>query len=450
MEVLSRLLRRLPTYPGFSFHPKCVKINLTHLIFADDLLVFTRGDLPSIQAVDVCLDMFASFSGLRVNPLKSNLYFGGVSPQIKSLILAATGYVEGAFPVRYLGIPLFSARLTQQMFVPLLEKIRSKINHWANHLLSYAGKCALVNSVIFGLQNFWGASVLLPKGVVKKINKLCKDFLWGIGDGQRKMVFKSWRSLCCPLVEGGINIKEVLSWNKCLMLDWIRKIELNSPTIWVRWINAYVLKGVSVWDFQITPAFSWSWHSIIHCRDSLLQLVGSSAGAKLFLLLSDFKSHAYDLFREHGDCFPLARTLGDSMNFPKHVVISLLALQNKLSTVDNICARGLYLVNRCALCECNAECRSHLFFTCPFSSEIWLFISQWLHIGAPNVLSRIARWFQRCNRGKSLLKRQRRCAFLCSLYLIWQERNKRVFEGKSSSPFTLIRKIVYLVLIRSC
>ncbi|XP_074278283.1 uncharacterized protein LOC141601875 [Silene latifolia] len=59
MEVLSRILRQLPSYPGFSYHPKCVKVQLTHLVFADDLLIFTRGDLPSIQAVNKCLSLFA-------------------------------------------------------------------------------------------------------------------------------------------------------------------------------------------------------------------------------------------------------------------------------------------------------------------------------------------------------------------------------------------------------
>ncbi|XP_074289449.1 uncharacterized protein LOC141614601 [Silene latifolia] len=58
-----------------------------------------EGDLPSIQAVNKCLSLFAGYSGLRVNPMKSNLYFGGVNPQLKQLILDSTGYVEGELPV---------------------------------------------------------------------------------------------------------------------------------------------------------------------------------------------------------------------------------------------------------------------------------------------------------------------------------------------------------------
>ena len=34
----------------FKYHPKCSKLDITHLCFADDLLIFSRGDLNSIKA----------------------------------------------------------------------------------------------------------------------------------------------------------------------------------------------------------------------------------------------------------------------------------------------------------------------------------------------------------------------------------------------------------------
>ncbi|XP_074293038.1 uncharacterized protein LOC141619933 [Silene latifolia] len=149
-------------------------VKLTHLVFADDLLVFTRGDLPSLLAVDKCLKQFAEMSGLQVNLMKSCLYFGGVFAPVKALILSSSGFVQGDLPVGFL--------LLTQSYLAL---------------------------IISG-----GASVLLPKGIVKRINKLCKDFMWGIKDGDRRLVFKSWSSLCKPRHEGGVDIKEILSWNK--------------------------------------------------------------------------------------------------------------------------------------------------------------------------------------------------------------------------------------------
>ncbi|XP_074289395.1 uncharacterized protein LOC141614548 [Silene latifolia] len=290
------------------------------------------------------------------------MYFGGVAPSIKHLILNSTGYTEGELPVRYLGIPLFCSRLTQRMFSPLLDKIRGNLGHWANHMLSYAGKIALIKSVIFGLQNFWGSSVLLPKGIVKKIHKMCKDFLWGIKDGARRLVFKSWNSFCLPRTEGGVDIKEILSWNKTQLMMWLHKLLIASPNIWVNWVKAYVLKGISIWDFKMTAAYSWFWGNVISSRDSLLQLVGERAQAEALLLEDGYKQKIYDLIRSKGTPFSYHKTIWDSVVYPKHAIIGLLASQNKLPTIDNLCTRGLVLVNRCTLCERQAETGAHLFF----------------------------------------------------------------------------------------
>ncbi|XP_074271180.1 uncharacterized protein LOC141595106 [Silene latifolia] len=118
MEVLSMLLRRLLRAVNFSYHPKSVQLNLTHLVFADDLLVFTRGDLPSVKAVAHCLDHFNKLSGLHANPTKTDLYLGGVADNVSDLILEATGFSMGAFPFRWIlayalkGASLWDAKQT--------------------------------------------------------------------------------------------------------------------------------------------------------------------------------------------------------------------------------------------------------------------------------------------------------------------------------------------------
>ena len=49
MDVLSKLLDAATTYGVFSYHPKCKRIRLTHLYFADDLMIFTKGNMESIE-----------------------------------------------------------------------------------------------------------------------------------------------------------------------------------------------------------------------------------------------------------------------------------------------------------------------------------------------------------------------------------------------------------------
>lgn len=49
MEYLHRKLQELDQNPNFNYHGKCEKIKLIDVSFADDLLVFTIGDILSVN-----------------------------------------------------------------------------------------------------------------------------------------------------------------------------------------------------------------------------------------------------------------------------------------------------------------------------------------------------------------------------------------------------------------
>ncbi|XP_074305964.1 uncharacterized protein LOC141641192 [Silene latifolia] len=103
---------------------QCVKLGLTHLVFADDLMIFLRGDLPTVYRATAELAHFSTWSGLTANLDKTEIYFGGVSEEVKQLILQATSLQEGVFPFRYLGIPIHASRLHADMYGALLLKLQ--------------------------------------------------------------------------------------------------------------------------------------------------------------------------------------------------------------------------------------------------------------------------------------------------------------------------------------
>ncbi|XP_074265292.1 uncharacterized protein LOC141587719 [Silene latifolia] len=76
MEILSRELRTMCLSSDVSYHPRCSKLKLTHLVFADDLMIFTRGDLPSVQKATAILSSFSHWSGLTANLEKSTFILG--------------------------------------------------------------------------------------------------------------------------------------------------------------------------------------------------------------------------------------------------------------------------------------------------------------------------------------------------------------------------------------
>lgn len=95
MEFLSRKFEQLKENSEFNYHPKCARIGLTHLCFADDLMVFSRGDVQAIRSVMHVLIDFGKASGLYMNEDKSMIYFGGVKSADKAAILSSCGLREG-------------------------------------------------------------------------------------------------------------------------------------------------------------------------------------------------------------------------------------------------------------------------------------------------------------------------------------------------------------------
>lgn len=67
MEALSKLLDAAAREGKFGLHPQCQNPLLTHLLFADDLLLFSDGSTSSMVGISEVLSQFKSMSGLDMN-----------------------------------------------------------------------------------------------------------------------------------------------------------------------------------------------------------------------------------------------------------------------------------------------------------------------------------------------------------------------------------------------
>lgn len=79
IEYLSRILKCTSQDDSFKFHLRCKPLQLTHLCFADDLILFARGDYTSIHIIFQALEIFADSSSLHANSSKSAIYLAGIS-----------------------------------------------------------------------------------------------------------------------------------------------------------------------------------------------------------------------------------------------------------------------------------------------------------------------------------------------------------------------------------
>lgn len=87
MDVLSTLLDKAALEKKIEYHPKCKNIQLTHLYFADDLMILVDGQKKSVEGILCTFDEFATISGLKISIEKSTLYMAGMSEEDLSEIL---------------------------------------------------------------------------------------------------------------------------------------------------------------------------------------------------------------------------------------------------------------------------------------------------------------------------------------------------------------------------
>lgn len=129
LEYLSPLIK-LNTANDFHYHPKCEPLKLTHLAFADDLMLFSRADEGSIKILMDAMDEFGKTTGLKLNVLKSNIYLAGVKEYESRGILDLSHLTRGDSPFRYLGVPIVAESMKVMHYSPLLKKLRGFINGW--------------------------------------------------------------------------------------------------------------------------------------------------------------------------------------------------------------------------------------------------------------------------------------------------------------------------------
>ena len=171
MEVLHiGYLQLIEQDMQFTYHWKCELARVFQLGFADDLLLFCRADLDSVRVLKVGLDRFAEWSGLRLNIQKSHIIISRSANERKGQLLSLLGFQEGHLPMRYLGLPLISSRLTISDCQPLLSKIDARIAGWEGMSLSYAGRVQIIKSVLSALSIYWASAFILPK-VIRSLRK---------------------------------------------------------------------------------------------------------------------------------------------------------------------------------------------------------------------------------------------------------------------------------------
>ncbi|XP_010430719.1 PREDICTED: uncharacterized protein LOC104714953 [Camelina sativa] len=475
MNVLSALLDRAAASRLLGYHPRCSSMQLTHLCFADDIMVFSDGKQSSLEGLLAVFKEFEAISGLSISLEKSTIYLAGVSSSMRDTLLAHFPFESASLPVRYLGLPLLTRMMTPADCTPLIEKIRQRISSWKHRFLSFAGRLQLLSSS--------------GQELSSKKNKL------------------AWSDVCLPKVEGGLGLRSLAEANKvsCFKLIW--RLVSGSSSLWINWVQRELLLSASFWsDPDTTSMGSWMWRKLLKYRSQaksfhmmevcsglqtsfwfdhwcplgrLFDLLGSrgfiamgipsSATVGLVVSTHRHRRHHLDLLnkveleitnlRDRGlsqgkdvslwrqsnlqykprfsssDTWQQLRHPRQTVNWyrgiwfsgsiPKHSFILWLAAKNRLMTGDRLATWNRGVDTACVFCQAPMETLEHLFFTCSYTSWVWADLSRKLseshHSASFSQLLTLLSSTTITGPALFIL----RLVFQGTLHTVWLERNRR-------------------------
>ncbi|GMI83605.1 hypothetical protein HRI_002029800 [Hibiscus trionum] len=172
-------------------------IPVSHLFFADDLILYAKAVQGQAVLIQHVLSIFGMYSGHRVNKRKTEIYFSpNTAPWLQSEISSLLEYQRVESLGKYLGVPVLHARAKCADFNFILDKIKAKLNGWASRTLSLAGRVTLAKSVLAAIPVYFMQTCSLPKRVFSEIEKIMRQFIWGSSEAARKVSLVNWDSIC--------------------------------------------------------------------------------------------------------------------------------------------------------------------------------------------------------------------------------------------------------------
>ncbi|RVX03495.1 putative ribonuclease H protein [Vitis vinifera] len=250
-----------------------VEMIVSHLLFADDTIIFCEARKEQLTALSWILAWFEASSGLRINLAKSVLIPVGEVEEIEEMTVEL-GCRVGALPTVYLGLPLGAHHKTISMWYGVEEGMRRRLAQWKDNIYLRAG-------VSPSLRAHWPTCLFTTcllsnaQDCCKRLEKLQRDFLWEGGSLERKVHLINWEVVCTQKEKGGLGIRKIDLLNKALLSKWIWRLASEKDNLWKKVIGvkygqegfgwrtkeAHGTFGVGVWK-EIMKEANWCWDSI--------------------------------------------------------------------------------------------------------------------------------------------------------------------------------------------
>nr|XP_025616682.1 uncharacterized protein LOC112708985 [Arachis hypogaea] len=369
-------------------------ITLSHLQFADDMILFCPPKTETVVNYKRLLRCFELMSGLSINFDKLNMISVNCEQDWVDHVCDLLGCKQAALPMRYLGIFLGANPQLVKTWKPIIDKVEEKLSLLKAKVLNKAGKLVLIKSVLNSLLIYYLSLYKMPKAVADKLIALQRRFMWCKGDGIEK--------------GGGLGVGDAVLQNTALLFKWWWRFSAKDYPLWKKIVCSCNNLNPAVTLVNQKPPwrrelFQWELE-LVHQFHERLRPVQLLNGKEDKVLQSETLSDEITSYN-------FTSAIWRGVVPPRIEFFYWFMLVGRVNTKERLSRLGVisHNDNICVLCKKEVESVQHLFILC---ETTWQVQKVWL------------------------------TGFFKVIWNIWMERNTRIFKGEEAGVETIRRRTI--------